>query len=1450
MGAWAELRARLDSGEISPEEYARQREALFAGPGTVESLVATSPDGVELDDLLGLPGGASAAPAKAAGDRAGLQQTPPVSARVPRVPDVRRARGQAVEATAAAQASRRDTHRFDEAGAAREAVAREMGEDRQAPLVRTIPEALALALRPQGVGAPVEDPRRLVAEIGRLETTRETVAAALAAADKAGDAEAAQRLAAQVQALDERLGLARTYEGAVEGMSDEDIERYLARLRSDQGAAPHRATAEGFVPTEGPTMQGLRLLGSGLAAPVVTGIAKAQAAAQRAGEALDDVPAWAWPGAPALGAQLRAVGAPEVARAPVAAAAANPLAQFVVESLYQVERGAESTMARALAAEGGVDPESALGRTARVVDFAVDVLIPVEELVAGPAGTAATAATRAKKAAGLVPEGGRAAAAALGARSALGGDVLLVDLGELARSTMADTWSAGRQVSVPPGVQVAARRVAAMDAEADLDDLLAAANQGDEAARRTVGDVVARAVEIEARATVGDSHLVAVGSTLAREGLIDSPRMATPGELQRAQRQAQGRLAAAGLPHDRASVSAALDQGKVRLTPAQVEAAGVLSPNVGAKYASEAMDPAVWSRVVDDVLVGRISESASTRYAWRSGGVAAGIARTADAAGGAAAVSTLGRAVTDGLGEFAAWLRSLGVQRHPAARRVLEFAQRRVESSGADVLRDVRRAVWDQRAVGRPVAVEKVLDDMLGDGFRGVSAAREEALGAWLGMGRRVPDPTDAGQVARWADVKRTLGIEDDAKATEALWSDLHEVDGVANELWRAIAPLAQQARPSGGGLDLYRAWTVGGVAGARKHMLDQGLVAERLVTDDREALFRLVTSATVNSHMAEIADELVAAGIAIPASAPTLAEAVRALIRGADVDNPVLRLQAEAFMARSGITEGMGGVAPLPGTKVAVGSLVAKDLGDAAARSHLDLAALFRAPGDPGASAIDRAVGRAGPAINRLIATGKGAMLVGLGPLINPAFYVSNFLTMPFMMMNTLGLRGTVSAMATWARPATRRVNAAMVARLTADVTPFDLRRVLPRLDAEVMVDDLGRTHTVDDLVDLATTHGIDVSLVRAESTRALIDDLAALDARGWARAKALPGDMQQTLFAVSQAQELTFRVGVFTDAIGRGADPTEAARLAREAGFDYSKMSEFERFTVRKLVLFYSFTRANIDRTLYALRTDPTRLTRQARLLSQHRDAIWQQDQEEAVGLYDDATSRLVLGALEARTPEGVSSWRYDRWLFATSPLPVADALAYPHAIASMLAGFTGPGRARALTGQTVQEASGGLAERAGAVPAALVTAATGRTTSDKEVVADYANKLPLSLVQLLHGASLLPGLSALEPVPVEDPAAVGGVAYVPGSPAALALWQTLDRTGFGRPFRSLDNAARFALEPELATLPPALGLNRVGVERAERSLRRRAGEQERIALDIAARESGRLPDYHPDR
>jgi hypothetical protein len=214
------------------------------------------------------------------------------------------------------------------------------------------------------------------------------------------------------------------------------------------------------------------------------------------------------------------------------------------------------------------------------------------------------------------------------------------------------------------------------------------------------------------------------------------------------------------------------------------------------------------------------------------------------------------------------------------------------------------------------------------------------------------------------------------------------------------------------------------------------------------------------------------------------------------------------------------------------------------------------------------------------------------------------------------------------------------------------------------------GRIYSADDIEQMARSAGLRSSFIQAETARAIAKDLRNSEASAWAKlrhwrefgaagtgkviAKGATLDAakwwQSTLTETATGIDNYFRANIFIDSLRAGKSPAEAAELARTVLFDYSSLTDFEKKTMRKIILFYSFQRKNMDLFYFTIARNPSRVMGQVRLVRDLHQEFIEGDPE--VMLKDWEKSRMPVYAREAAVETGKQ-----QVIYLAPPIPVMD-------------------------------------------------------------------------------------------------------------------------------------------------------------------------------------------------
>lgn len=283
----------------------------------------------------------------------------------------------------------------------------------------------------------------------------------------------------------------------------------------------------------------------------------------------------------------------------------------------------------------------------------------------------------------------------------------------------------------------------------------------------------------------------------------------------------------------------------------------------------------------------------------------------------------------------------------------------------------------------------------------------------------------------------------------------------------------------------------------------------------------------------------------------------------------------------------------------------------------------------------------------------------------LRPRFHGMNFLTAPFIMMSTLGGETTASAMKpnNWLR-------GAWLSALSSDTMLGDILRGADlnssmRFNTVAFKDVAGRAYTYRDLADIVRHGGIlrsQKGLSSAQDAiqkaneawlqKGLMAELAEGDYRdvGYKAGKALVPSIIDAANAFAEWSDGAFRMSVLIDSLKAGEDSSQAIQKAREALFDYGKMSAGEKKYISSWMAFYSFQRSAAMNVLTNMIENPTRLANQMKLTKGY---VWGDHDRKTKDLYEKeyTQSRPLLNIID-----GVDKERYATY---APGMPVADSV-----------------------------------------------------------------------------------------------------------------------------------------------------------------------------------------------
>ena len=282
-----------------------------------------------------------------------------------------------------------------------------------------------------------------------------------------------------------------------------------------------------------------------------------------------------------------------------------------------------------------------------------------------------------------------------------------------------------------------------------------------------------------------------------------------------------------------------------------------------------------------------------------------------------------------------------------------------------------------------------------------------------------------------------------------------------------------------------------------------------------------------------------------------------------------------------------------------------------------------------------------------------KIRMGLTVGPLIpNPPYFTANAIGALLQAYMGRGARGAAAALGRHPK-----VTAAVVKRLWGNYDSYPGGGVIVTPD--------GRVYTADMIADMAKSEGLSSSYIQSEATPSLLDDLRDMHRGAYERYANIPfmaGRWQQFLMDSATGIDNWMRVGTFIDELKLGKSPAEAAKVARLVGFDYSKLSTFEKAIARNVIMFYSFLKLNQELMWHTLLRNPYRVLGQLRAL---KGLTREQLEEDPVLVLQEWNEgRLAVfyedaNAANEVAQRHVSIARIDGFLYLAPPLPINDGL-----------------------------------------------------------------------------------------------------------------------------------------------------------------------------------------------
>ena len=210
--------------------------------------------------------------------------------------------------------------------------------------------------------------------------------------------------------------------------------------------------------------------------------------------------------------------------------------------------------------------------------------------------------------------------------------------------------------------------------------------------------------------------------------------------------------------------------------------------------------------------------------------------------------------------------------------------------------------------------------------------------------------------------------------------------------------------------------------------------------------------------------------------------------------------------------------------------------------------------------------------------------------------FHGVNILTAPFIIASTIGAKWSTSAMNYF-------TDGLMVGARIGDLEVAGGRLLHNTLDGVgngvIVTSNAGKKYTLNDLADLAMKGGItrtETGMGGASSLIKPLSDLLEADAaKGLVKLPVWATAFVNMPAEFAALMDRTWRSSVLIAALKEGRTEMEAVALAREALFDYGRMTAFEQRYIANWFMYYSFTRSSIANVLWNIFNNPSRVANQ---------------------------------------------------------------------------------------------------------------------------------------------------------------------------------------------------------------------------------------------------------------
>jgi hypothetical protein len=259
---------------------------------------------------------------------------------------------------------------------------------------------------------------------------------------------------------------------------------------------------------------------------------------------------------------------------------------------------------------------------------------------------------------------------------------------------------------------------------------------------------------------------------------------------------------------------------------------------------------------------------------------------------------------------------------------------------------------------------------------------------------------------------------------------------------------------------------------------------------------------------------------------------------------------------------------------------------------------------------------------------------------LFNPKYHMMNVLSVPAMVLSSVGARKAGQAIAP------NSMSTQVLQRL------YGFKATKVGNPSDVVTTPSGKTYDADQLADIVERNGINMSQATAEVRADIYKDFVRWTGENFGRfgrekttvnfVREIGKQLERTFVGASgrtvwselaNATDNYFRLNVLIRSLQEGASEADAVRLAREAMYDYNNLTKFERDIIMKGIWIYAFRAQSYRRVLSNAINNPTRLLQSYKLVkgvNSEEDEPYRpfmsryKNSKMFLGIYDDTDTR----------------------------------------------------------------------------------------------------------------------------------------------------------------------------------------------------------------------------------